>query len=210
MSDLTPSQDELTPAQKIRADAKEATRRALLEAGLAETFEQGGELPTIDAVVERAGYTRGAFYFYFEDRDHFTAEMLEWMLAQLEVLTSSTTDSSASVTDVVNAFGALAAAGSVPGTGGSVRSGYLTILRALQPDTRIRESHANVMNTATERLEQRVRDDQASGDIRDDIDPAQLARLLQLTAIGLVMWSDTDIIADHQTLTGTLLTLLEG
>lgn len=52
---------EMTPAQRIRAEANEATRRAPLESGLLETIEKGGSIPSIESGRARAGHTRGAF-----------------------------------------------------------------------------------------------------------------------------------------------------
>ena len=60
-----------------RAESKDATRKALLEAGLAELIEHGRKSPSLDAICERAGYTRGAFYVHFENREEFNVAVME-------------------------------------------------------------------------------------------------------------------------------------
>ena len=49
--------------------AKQETREALLQAAMAEFAEKGLDLPSLDAICARAGFTRGAFYVHFRDRE---------------------------------------------------------------------------------------------------------------------------------------------
>src|SRR5436305_14505388 len=53
---------------RSRAETKQATREALIEAGIDE-FARNGLDVGIEAICERAGLTRGAFHFHFADRD---------------------------------------------------------------------------------------------------------------------------------------------
>jgi TetR/AcrR family transcriptional regulator, transcriptional repressor for nem operon len=52
-----------------RGESKQKTRAALLRAALELFAEQGLDLPSLDAICDRAGFTRGAFYVHFRDRD---------------------------------------------------------------------------------------------------------------------------------------------
>ena len=52
-----------------RDTAKEQTRRALLASALRMFSEQGLDGPSLDAICEDAGYTRGAFYVHFKNRE---------------------------------------------------------------------------------------------------------------------------------------------
>src|SRR5262245_35142144 len=65
------------PATTPRAAAKAATRDALLDAALAEIAERGLDAPSLDAICARAGYTRGAFYVHFKDRDALVAAVVQ-------------------------------------------------------------------------------------------------------------------------------------
>src|SRR5882672_9036667 len=57
--------------RRSRDDAKRETREALIAAGVSIFTEQGLDTPSLDAICARAGYTRGAFYVHFKDRDEF-------------------------------------------------------------------------------------------------------------------------------------------
>src|SRR5262245_30280258 len=69
------------PQRRSRAETKEATRQALLVAGLAELVEHGLDVPSLDAICARAGYTRGAFYVHFKDREDFFVAVMDWALS---------------------------------------------------------------------------------------------------------------------------------
>src|SRR3954447_1686913 len=60
-----------------RERAKAETRNALIEAGVALIAEQGLDVPSLDAICDRAGYTRGAFYVHFRDRDAFIVAVMD-------------------------------------------------------------------------------------------------------------------------------------
>src|SRR5580700_6965980 len=60
-----------------REETKVRTRAALVDAGIALFGEQGLDAPSLDAICERAGFTRGAFYVHFRDRDEFLEAVME-------------------------------------------------------------------------------------------------------------------------------------
>ena len=64
---------------KPRHVSKQETRQALLQAGLEEMVEHGWGTPSLDTICARAGYTRGAFYVHFENREQFESAVLEWV-----------------------------------------------------------------------------------------------------------------------------------
>src|SRR5262245_62925464 len=68
------------PPRRSRAESKEATKQALLHAGMMELVEHGLDIPSLDAICARAGYTRGAFYVHFKDRDDFFIAVMDWVL----------------------------------------------------------------------------------------------------------------------------------
>src|SRR5262245_31791802 len=70
-------------ATSARAGGKRETREALILAGIAELAEKGLDEPSLDAICARAGFTRGAFYVHFEDRDDFIAAVMERVLGGL-------------------------------------------------------------------------------------------------------------------------------
>src|SRR5580765_489599 len=62
---------------KSRETAKQETREALIRAGMDLFGEQGLDTPSLDAICERAGFTRGAFYVHFRDRDDFLEAVMQ-------------------------------------------------------------------------------------------------------------------------------------
>src|SRR5215813_11962618 len=74
-----------SPAKAVRpvprsSAAKQETRDALIAAGLAAFAEHGLDVPSLDAICARAGFTRGAFYVHFKDRDDFVVAVMEHVL----------------------------------------------------------------------------------------------------------------------------------
>src|SRR5437762_1712024 len=61
---------------RTRKEAMVQTRNALIEAGMA-AFAAEGLDASLDGICARAGYTRGAFYVHFEDRDDFLVAVME-------------------------------------------------------------------------------------------------------------------------------------
>jgi AcrR family transcriptional regulator len=79
-------------ARLTREQSRQRTRERLLTAA-AELFTERGVTGTsVEQVVERAGFTRGAFYSNFADRDELVADLLrlrtERELAEVRALAS--------------------------------------------------------------------------------------------------------------------------
>ena len=66
-----------TPAALSRDASKRETREALIGAALELFAAEGLDGPSLDAICERAGYTRGAFYVHFPDRDALLVAAME-------------------------------------------------------------------------------------------------------------------------------------
>lgn len=60
-----------------RAERQAATRRALLEAAGEVFIERGLQGASVEAIAERAGFTRGAFYSNFSSKEELFAEVLQ-------------------------------------------------------------------------------------------------------------------------------------
>jgi AcrR family transcriptional regulator len=65
-----------------RAEAKAQSREALLDAAMALIPLRGLDV-SLDEVCAKAGYTRGAFYQHFENRDALIAAMTGRVAEQL-------------------------------------------------------------------------------------------------------------------------------
>ena len=60
-----------------RQESKDLTRTRLLDAATAVFAERGFGDTSVEAICDRAGYTRGAFYSNFADKDEVVLELLE-------------------------------------------------------------------------------------------------------------------------------------
>jgi AcrR family transcriptional regulator len=65
---------------ELRAAQKRDTRNALIEAAVDLCFAQGIEGPSLAAICEAAGCTRGAFYVHFETREDIVIAAMEHTL----------------------------------------------------------------------------------------------------------------------------------
>ena len=66
----------MNPTRRSRAESKDRTRAALLRAGGDLFADLGYNATTVEAIVERAGFTRGAFYAHFTDKADLFATLL--------------------------------------------------------------------------------------------------------------------------------------
>src|SRR5258706_2110929 len=64
---------------KTRAETKQATRKTLIRAGIAEFSRHGFDV-SLEQICARAKLTRGAFYVHFADRDAFIVAVMQDVL----------------------------------------------------------------------------------------------------------------------------------
>ena len=67
----------MATSRLTRAERQAQTRQALLEAGAALFIERGLQGASVEAIAERAGFTRGAFYSNFASKEELFAEVLQ-------------------------------------------------------------------------------------------------------------------------------------
>lgn len=59
------------------------TRRKLLEAGFREVYERGYQSADLDAVLKRAGVTKGALYYHFENKEALGHAIIDEVIGQM-------------------------------------------------------------------------------------------------------------------------------
>ncbi|HEX9695398.1 MAG TPA: TetR/AcrR family transcriptional regulator [Actinomycetota bacterium] len=201
---------ELTAAQRIRADARDATRHALLRAGLSETVENGGSVPSIEAICARAGFTRGAFYVHFKSRGEFVVKMLVWLVNDIQdsLFSGMGQDGIADLHTAVQRYSEVLVTGQWKGIG-DIRSAYMTVLAGLRHSDTVRERHHELMTAAVTAFEQVLLDGQKAGAVRMDIDPGLTATLLCVLSVGAMVWTDAGLPLEGQELGGSVLSLIK-
>ena len=86
-----------------RAPKIEATRRRLLEAGLALFAEYGPRTVTSHALASEAGYASGTFYLHFKDKAELFRELAEEAATELERRLIQVAETKTEVADIIHA-----------------------------------------------------------------------------------------------------------
>lgn len=73
----------MVQGRTTQAARRQATRAKLLDAAFAVFAAQGYTGATVDAIVQAAGYSKGAFYFHFSSKEEVFLEVL-WSRARQE------------------------------------------------------------------------------------------------------------------------------
>lgn len=201
-SAAAPSGD--TRESGARESAKQATRRALVEAAMAEFSEKGLDAPSLDAICARAGFTRGAFYVHFQGREDLVAAAMEHALSLFLDAIIDSESGSADLREVVERYVVLAARGiddlgragpeTPPGFGAGVP--FHQVMAACQRDETIRARFVSILGEARDRVAATAAATRRAGRLRDDIDPGDAAQLLVLLALGVRAAADLHLPVD--------------
>ncbi len=188
---------------------KQETRRALIAAAMAEFVEHGFDTPSLDAISARAGYTRGAFYVHFKDRDALVVAVMETVLGEfLDAILAVDTDGDDSDLEatVFRFANALAQGNQVTGESGSMRTHHLLEVCARSP--LIRERFLEMIGEAERRVAEATRAAQAAGTVRTDTDANAVAAILSSLAMGVVQMFELGVPVNLDAMRATVLTLL--
>jgi TetR/AcrR family transcriptional regulator, transcriptional repressor for nem operon len=201
-------------ALRSRDLAKRATRDALLDAGLLEFAEHGLDTPSLDAICARAGYTRGAFYVHFRDRDDFLVAVAERALGRFVDAVIATGDQAHDLERSVTRFMTVVASAAAGDARGRRRSGPLAglqvhrLLEACARSDTIRTRVVGLVQVAVGRLAQAAAAGQSAHALRRDVDPQQVAMVLVGAAIGILTANEIGMPIDFEAGRNTVLSLL--
>ncbi len=177
-----------------RDQAKQETREALLRAALALIPERGLDV-SLDDICDRAGYTRGAFYVHFADRDALLAAVMERVGRSVLDALIGATGHGDDLASVVARFLRGLSTGAYPLTrAGGVRPYQLLDACARSPA--VREQYVTLVREAVKRLGESLGAGQQQGTVRDDVRPEDLGMLLVTIAIGVHTLVDLDVPLD--------------
>lgn len=190
-----------------REAAKQETRQALIHAGISEFLEHGLDNPSLDAICARAGYTRGAFYVHFKDRDEFLVAVMEEVLSRFFDSIIATGEAANDLEETISRYAAVLSMGQIPwGEAGSVRLFHLLDVCTRSPV--IRQRFVHMIGEAAARVEHVIRQGQRAGTVRSDVGAREVGLLLVALAEGLVSLIDAGVRTDAEALRDTVLTLL--
>jgi TetR/AcrR family transcriptional repressor of nem operon len=172
-------------ADRPREEVKRETRDALLRAGLEEFLERGLDVPSLDAICARAGFTRGAFYVHFRDRDDLIVAVMETVLGDFLDAIVSSDGGGDDLEETVTRFVRILVAGNpVTGSAGSMRTHRL--LDVCTRSTVIRERFLQMLAGAEARVTAAAEAGQEAGNVRRDLPPSEVAVMLVALSMGVV------------------------
>jgi len=202
-----------------RPVGKRETREALIQAGIAELAEKGLLEPSLDAICARAGFTRGAFYVHFEDREDFIASVMERVLGGFLDAIIATGSHEHDLAQTVTRFtddvarwkrgdeGALLGL-PLPGAGRAIQ--FHRLIEACTRSPRIRERWAALVREAILRVAKAAGEGQIAESLRSDIEAEQIGTLLVSLALGAVVALESGVPFDPARARDAVLALLRA
>jgi TetR/AcrR family transcriptional regulator, transcriptional repressor for nem operon len=171
-------------ASETREGTKQETREALVEAAAAEMGERGIEGASLDAICARAGYTRGAFYVHFKDRDDLVVAVYERhmkaFLDQVVAVNDAPEDLERTIAQYVTTVVAMA-----PTTRSRKGWRFHHTLAACSRSPVIRERYVALQREAMARVRRAAEAGQRQGTIRGDVPAQAMAEILVLLTVGI-------------------------
>ncbi|HEX7481509.1 MAG TPA: TetR/AcrR family transcriptional regulator [Polyangiales bacterium] len=180
---------------KSRDLAKQETRDALIRAGMSAFSEEGVDLPSLDAICARAGFTRGAFYVHFKDREDFLGAVVDTVLQDFVNWVISTGEPQGGLIGIVDRFLSIAKEGKLPFTDRQ-RLLLQVVSRGTQPGTAGEKRYKPLIDEAALRLSEAAKQGQAAGIVKRDLEPQQIGILLVAAAVGFMALVDAGLIAN--------------
>jgi AcrR family transcriptional regulator len=190
----------MAEATRARELSKQETREALLTAAMAEFAERGLDAPSLDAICARAGFTRGAFYVHFRDREDLVAAVMERVLGAFLDAVVARSEGAGDLDATVQRFAASVAALRGPGARGAAPPNladawggpgvpFHQVLAACQRAPELRRRFVSILEEAIRRV---------AGAARSEgrVAPDAVATLLVLTALGVRVALDLDLAFD--------------
>ncbi|HSO31121.1 MAG TPA: helix-turn-helix domain-containing protein [Labilithrix sp.] len=205
-----------------RDDAKQQTRAALVEAALELFAEQGLDVPSLDAICDRAGYTRGAFYVHFKTREDILVAVMDLVGARFlaGMFEGLSADAAAAATEAAGGklrarrlhhamrrFVEMVGSGAYPlmataGKGPLVRPHQLLDACARSPV--VRERYRELVQMSLGAVAGLVRGDQEDGEVRKDVPAETVASMALALVIGAQTMADLGMPLDAGTLAAAI------
>lgn len=191
-----------------RDERKRETREALITAAAAELAEKGIEAASLNAICDRAGFTRGAFYVHFRDREELVAAVVERVLGEFQASLFPDGDGPPDLGAIIAQFVGAVVAG-VPAAIGTSHWKFHHTLTACATSAPIRKKYVGLQRKALDRLADGARAGQKNKSVRRDVAPRTLAEILLVLTLGVSAAMDLGLEIDLAAGGGALRKLLE-
>jgi AcrR family transcriptional regulator len=187
---LKPKDKHPARAARARGD-KEATRDALIASGMALFAKDGLDKPSLDDICAHAGFTRGAFYVHFADRDAFLVAVMDHVGQKIvdDLLEVGGSDG---LVGAMQRFVEASASGKYPlMPAGGIRPHQL--LQACARSPKLRERYLSLVQTSSARVRGLLEQGQADGLVRGDLDAEHAAMLVMALVVGIQTLADLGV-----------------
>ncbi|MCG8673324.1 MAG: TetR/AcrR family transcriptional regulator [Pseudomonadales bacterium] len=196
------------PSTKSRAQAKAASKEALIKAAMDLVPDHGLDI-SLDAICEHAGYTRGAFYVHFKNRDELMQEVmtqvgddfLSWIFENHDEQEPLKLEQLA--IKLINAI----ATGEYP----IAKNGWIRphqLLEACLRSEKLYKTYEGLALESIDKLATVITTSQDNRTIREDIPAQELSQLLVSLVVGMHTLYDLDFPIDYSKTLPTLIKVL--
>jgi TetR/AcrR family transcriptional repressor of nem operon len=194
--------------RQVREEGKKRTRHALMAAGLDAIIESGLDV-SLAEICQRAGYSRGAFYVHFHDRQEFLVAISEWMFSAMTDSLISDEDAPDDLAVSALRFTHALSTGQWPLIP-RIRVAAVRLMDALSRWPRIREAFDRFTTETIEKFEHGAKAGQRAGFVRPDLDPHAVGAMLMIASMGAIILHNVGLSIDYQRQAETLLRLISS
>jgi len=191
----------------VREAAKQETREALLDAGLALFAKEGLDAPSLDAICAHAGLTRGAFYVHFQAREDFIVAVMQKATHGFLDAVLLGTEGGFDLERAIAAFAAMSSPARFVSFGQIPPHQFFA---ACARSRELRKYYVGFLEEARSRIIKAIRAGQAARRMRADVDPAATASLLVAIVLGVETMGELHFPIDLAGGAAALLTLLRA
>jgi TetR/AcrR family transcriptional repressor of nem operon len=169
---------------RIREAAKQETRDALVAAAAIEMAEKGIDAASLDAICARAGFTRGAFYVHFKDRDDLVVAVVDRHLKAFFDQVIAPGDAPEDLERTIAQYVAAVVA-NAPALRSRKAWRFHHTLAACARSPVLRERYIALQREAIARVSGAARAGQRSGETRVDVPAETIGEILVLITLGV-------------------------
>ncbi len=193
------------------ADRARDTREHILEAAAVAFAEQGYEGTSLNTLLRESGISKGALYFHFSSKEALAVAVVDYLRARWLASTSAAAETGASGLEKMRmmASGSTQAYHEMPGYRALGKLCWHLV--AVRPD--LAPQLRATFGAWTDAIESVIRQAQAEGDLRPDVDTKGLAEIIMATFTGMqevseLMSGGDDLDARVETFVGMMVGLL--
>jgi AcrR family transcriptional regulator len=197
------------PPPPSRSDAKVATREALVDAAAYLFGRDGLDSPSLDAICERAGFTRGAFYVHFRDREEILVAVMDRVGERFLDAVLNPAEGGENLATAAQRFLGAVATGAYPLMGKTGIRPHQLIDACMRSRT-IRARYVGLVSETIRRVAVLLERGGQTEASRADVDPESLATVLLAAVVGAQTMLELGIPLDLPKLTTAVLGLLSN